>query len=152
VHIWQTSSPDNWAAFAPGFEELEENVEYDEREDEFDIVRRNNQPGTSIIQRLMPIQEDETDFLRRKDAEEDLIIDVLTPDDSFPRRPAPLLTLPSNIPAVNEDGVESEAAAAVRSAIDVARWAEEEPDEDEWEGFFLSLDLLVDGADEENGL
>ena len=38
IHIWQTSSPDNWAAFAPGFEELEENVEYDEREDEFDIV------------------------------------------------------------------------------------------------------------------
>lgn len=38
VHIWQTSSPDNWAAFAPGFEELEENVEYDELEDEFDIV------------------------------------------------------------------------------------------------------------------
>lgn len=38
MHIWQTSSPDNWAAFAPGFEELEENVEYDEREDEFDIV------------------------------------------------------------------------------------------------------------------
>ncbi len=39
IHIWQTTSPDNWAAFAPGFEELEENVEYDEREDEFDIVR-----------------------------------------------------------------------------------------------------------------
>ena len=38
IHLWQTSSPDNWAAFAPGFEELEENVEYDEREDEFDIV------------------------------------------------------------------------------------------------------------------
>ena len=38
IHIWQTSSPDNWAAFAPGFEELEENAEYDEREDEFDIV------------------------------------------------------------------------------------------------------------------
>jgi COMPASS component SWD1 len=39
VQIWQTTAPDNWAAFAPGFEELEENVEYDEREDEFDIVR-----------------------------------------------------------------------------------------------------------------
>jgi COMPASS component SWD1 len=38
IHVWQTRSADNWAAFAAGFEELEENVEYDEREDEFDIV------------------------------------------------------------------------------------------------------------------
>lgn len=39
IHLWTRTYPDNWAAFAPGFEELEENVEYDEREDEFDIVR-----------------------------------------------------------------------------------------------------------------
>lgn len=38
IYLWQTTYPDYWAAFAPGFEELEENVEYDEREDEFDIV------------------------------------------------------------------------------------------------------------------
>jgi COMPASS component SWD1 len=38
IHLWTRTYPDNWAAFAPGFEELEENVEYDEREDEFDIV------------------------------------------------------------------------------------------------------------------
>lgn len=44
IHFWQTSSPDNWAAFAPGFEELEENVEYDEREDEFDIVSQQQPP------------------------------------------------------------------------------------------------------------
>jgi COMPASS component SWD1 len=41
IHLWQRTYPDNWAAFAPGFEELEENVEYDEREDEFDIVSCN---------------------------------------------------------------------------------------------------------------
>ncbi|RSH86986.1 chromatin binding protein [Saitozyma podzolica] len=91
VHIWQTSSPDNWSAFAPGFEELEENVDYDEREDEFDI-------------------EDETDFQRRMDAEEDLLIDVLTPDQSFPRAPE-------------------------------SSFADEEPDDDTWEGFYPSLDL-----------
>jgi COMPASS component SWD1 len=29
---------ENWAAYAPGFEELDENREYEEKEDEFDIV------------------------------------------------------------------------------------------------------------------
>ncbi|KAH8930126.1 WD40 repeat-like protein [Atractiella rhizophila] len=37
IHIWSTSVAETWAAYAPGFEELEENVEYEEREDEFDI-------------------------------------------------------------------------------------------------------------------
>jgi COMPASS component SWD1 len=38
IHIWKTTYSENWSAFAPGFEELEENVEYQEREDEFDVV------------------------------------------------------------------------------------------------------------------
>ena len=55
IHIWQTSSPDNWAAFAPGFEELEENVEYDEREDEFDIVSDIVfHPNTFIVISFVP--------------------------------------------------------------------------------------------------
>jgi COMPASS component SWD1 len=39
INIWQTSTIEAWSAFAPGFEELEENREYIEREDEFDLVR-----------------------------------------------------------------------------------------------------------------
>lgn len=42
IHIWVTAPADTWSAFAPGFEELEENNVYEEREDEFDIV--NNDP------------------------------------------------------------------------------------------------------------
>lgn len=39
IHTWVTPIVENWAAYAPGFEELDENREYDEKEDEFDIVR-----------------------------------------------------------------------------------------------------------------
>ncbi|KAK8850581.1 hypothetical protein IAR55_004500 [Kwoniella newhampshirensis] len=135
VHIWQTSSPDNWAAFAPGFEELEENVEYEEREDEFDI-------------------EDETELIRRKDLEEDLIIDVLSPqEDSYPRRPQPITSLPSTL-TFNDDQAEerNEIEGYLRSLGEVTRWAIRHGDDDDWEGFYLSLDLLEEVEDEdENG-
>lgn len=39
VHLWEEKQTDTWSAFAPGFEELEENATYVEREDEFDEVR-----------------------------------------------------------------------------------------------------------------
>ncbi|OCF41248.1 compass component swd1 [Kwoniella heveanensis CBS 569] len=152
VHIWQTSSPDNWAAFAPGFEELEENIEYDEREDEFDI-------------------EDETDLARRKDLEEDLEIDVLTIEtDAYPRLPNPLSALSlsggeinldqmaasipdSKNPASDSDLTEERAAAIaitrnVQAVRAVRAWAEKEGDDDTWEGFYQSLDLLEDIGDE----
>jgi len=62
IHIWSTTSAENWSAFAPGFEELEENVEYAEREDEFDI-------------------EDEDEILRRKRIEEDFDVDIGSGDE-----------------------------------------------------------------------
>ncbi|KAM0791350.1 hypothetical protein ACM66B_005818 [Microbotryomycetes sp. NB124-2] len=37
IHIWTTVVSENWSAYAPGFVELDENLEYEEREDEFDI-------------------------------------------------------------------------------------------------------------------
>jgi hypothetical protein len=42
ILIWHCPTPERWGAFAGGFEEVDENVEYEEREDEFDIVSRKS--------------------------------------------------------------------------------------------------------------
>ncbi|BEJ15053.1 hypothetical protein CspHIS471_0408200 [Cutaneotrichosporon sp. HIS471] len=126
VHIWQTSSPDNWAAFAPGFEELEENVEYDEHEDEFDI-------------------EDEDDAARKMNEAEDEDIDVLSPADDFPRRPEPSL----GAAGAAEHDEEDEAARAARLVRAATEWADAQPDHDSWEGFYLSIDLLEEPIENE---
>ncbi|CAG8531046.1 999_t:CDS:2 [Ambispora leptoticha] len=60
IYIWATEHQENWSAFAPHFKELDENVEYEEREDEFDIV------------------ESTDSLVREREEEEDEIIDITT--------------------------------------------------------------------------
>lgn len=82
IHIWVTGITENWSAYAPGFEELDENVEYQEKEDEFDIVRVSSffrsfshvvcLPSTSRF------QEDESVIKRRKADEQDRRVDINT--------------------------------------------------------------------------
>lgn len=71
VYLWMTTIPQKWSALAPDFDELEENIDYIEREDEFDLVDGDEQ-------------------LKREQDEEDGDVDVVTVergrgelDDSF---------------------------------------------------------------------
>ncbi|KAH9921520.1 COMPASS complex protein [Epithele typhae] len=59
IFIWHTPTTERWGAFAGGFTEVDENVDYEEREDEFDI-------------------EDEAEIARRKMLEEEDHVDIET--------------------------------------------------------------------------
>lgn len=62
VSIWAQNQVENWSAFAPDFKELDENVEYEERESEFDIDD----------------EDKSVDLAAENKMEEDLEVDVVT--------------------------------------------------------------------------
>ncbi|KAG6867751.1 hypothetical protein C0993_011631 [Termitomyces sp. T159_Od127] len=57
VLLWHSPNPERWGAFAGGFEEVDENVEYEEREDEFDI-----EDEEEIMKRKMKVEDEEVDI------------------------------------------------------------------------------------------
>ena len=61
VYLWLVQFPLKWSALAPDFVEIEENDEYEEKEDEFDII-------------------DEVDLMKRRMEEEDTVVDIMTMD------------------------------------------------------------------------
>ncbi|MCJ1479193.1 chromatin binding protein [Lambiella insularis] len=71
VYIWSIITPQRWSALAPDFAEVEENVEYIEREDEFDI-----HPIEEIHKRRLDLEDEPIDVLTieptKGDFEEDM--------------------------------------------------------------------------------
>jgi COMPASS component SWD1 len=59
IYIWSVISPQKWSALAPDFAEVEENVEYIEREDEFDIYAQEE-----IHRRRLDAEDEDVDVLR----------------------------------------------------------------------------------------
>ena len=58
IYIWSVTSPQRWSALAPDFAEVEENVEYVEQEDEFDI-----HPKEEITKRRLDREDEDIDVL-----------------------------------------------------------------------------------------
>ncbi|PGH28158.1 hypothetical protein AJ80_00048 [Polytolypa hystricis UAMH7299] len=58
IYTWSIISPQKWSALAPDFAEVEENVAYVEREDEYDI-----HPAEEIHQRRLDLEDEEPDVL-----------------------------------------------------------------------------------------
>ena len=118
ILIWHSPTPERWGAFAGGFEEVDENVEYQEREDEFDIVStiyllfylflftQNKTKNMSF-----DLQEDEAELARRKMKAEEDKVDVI---------------------GIAEDMYEHNASAAGWNGDqdEDILWADEEPDDD----------------------
>ncbi|KAM0752903.1 WD40 repeat-like protein [Meredithblackwellia eburnea MCA 4105] len=90
IHVWTTSMAQNWGAYAPGFEELDENLEYPEKEDEFDI-------------------EDETVLKRRKAGEQDRPVDILSVPRTSRSSKQPGATATNTLSDTYEDWVKIEA-------------------------------------------
>ncbi|KAJ5682691.1 WD repeat protein [Penicillium macrosclerotiorum] len=66
VYTWSIISPQKWSALAPDFGEVEENVEYVEREDEFDV-----HPAEQVHQRRLDLEDEEPDVVTHDSIRDD---------------------------------------------------------------------------------
>lgn len=63
IYLWSIITPQRWSALAPDFAEVEENVEYLEHEDEFDI-----HPIDEIRKRRLDLEDEAVDVLTMEPA------------------------------------------------------------------------------------
>ncbi|GMM38546.1 COMPASS subunit protein [Saccharomycopsis crataegensis] len=64
VYLWTNIIPQKWSALAPDFVEIEENVEYSEQEDEFDIL-----PNEEINQRQLNEEDEHVDIITKDEVD-----------------------------------------------------------------------------------
>ncbi|KAJ2358174.1 chromatin binding protein [Coemansia sp. RSA 2618] len=82
IYMWTRVPQQNWNAFAPGFRELEENIDYTESEDIFDrrIVREGGETVDCVLER---IQQDKHAAAGADETEMDIDVDITDNDPLF---------------------------------------------------------------------
>ncbi|XP_062091650.1 protein RBL isoform X1 [Humulus lupulus] len=108
VYIWAKDYTENWSAFAPDFKELEENEEYVEREDEFDLI-----PETEKVKESDANEDDDVDIVTvEKDSafsdsdmsQEELCFLPAIPSPDVPEQPEKCLESSSKLVDSNNSG------------------------------------------------
>jgi COMPASS component SWD1 len=74
IYTWSIVSPQKWSALAPDFGEVEENVEYMEAEDEFDV-----HPAEQVHQRRLDQEDEEPDAVTLELVKGDVDADGVEP-------------------------------------------------------------------------
>ncbi|KAI8849268.1 quinon protein alcohol dehydrogenase-like superfamily [Chytridium lagenaria] len=81
INIWSDSVEENWSAFAPDFKELEENVEYEEKEYEFDYIEENAK-GSIYLQSTAPCSADDINIDEMSDLDGDDVFIPVSVDET----------------------------------------------------------------------
>ncbi|KAJ5753244.1 hypothetical protein N7520_010161 [Penicillium odoratum] len=71
IYVWSIISPQKWSALAPDFGEVEECVEYMEREDEFDL-----HPAEQVHRRRLDLEDEEPDAVTADPAKDTADFDL----------------------------------------------------------------------------
>ncbi|KAJ2551387.1 chromatin binding protein [Coemansia sp. RSA 1878] len=82
IYMWTRVPQQNWNAFAPGFRELEENIDYTESEDIFDrrIVQENGGTVDCVLERIL---QDAHAVAGADETEMDIDVDITDNDPLF---------------------------------------------------------------------